>query len=621
MRDRRLKAAEERQPPTRYSVDGPAPLPPTVRRKSAADAEAAAAPLRRAVFIAHGMGQQIVFQTLDAVAERLFALDETRRTHLGLPPADKPPARRVGVGQERLSRIELALVSPTGDARQVHLYEGYWAPLTEGKVGLRDVFGFLVRATLNGLKHAGKPFDRWLFQRYRWFRIPVVTPLALIWALLVALALAVINAVIAAAAVARSPLRTPPPWLSGSLFADLTTTLNALLLVVLTAGFAVLATSWLGRRVASKVRQFLASLTWITVLCAIVATVVAGCLVPLLVYAHVRRAEALPAHVETSELWAELFEPARLEAFNRCAENLLLWGVLLVAAVLFVGRIVTRLPHFGEWGSLVLAATVLSLFAAIVAGIWALSGLWLLNLPAGQIARRGVAWPLLIVVSAQIRNKLIQFLGDVAAYVTPHTLDRFNELRDEVRETVRRSAWAVYAKQHEGSDDREYDAVVVVGHSLGSVVVYDVLNRLINEDELHKRRAAACKAPLPDEWLDVLGRTRLLITFGSPLDKTAYLFALQGQATSETREALAATTQPLIAHRDYRTFPWINVFSPHDVIGGPLEYYDTPAPTDPDGPPLRVDNRSDPGATTPLLAHVEHWQSNVVFDAIYHAVT
>ncbi len=60
-----------------------------------------------------------------------------------------------------------------------------------------------------------------------------------------------------------------------------------------------------------------------------------------------------------------------------------------------------------------------------------------------------------------------------------------------------------------------YHHVVVVGHSLGSVVAYDLLNRLILDDNIvayagvGTSRAAAHRTPL-------------LLTYGSPLQKLAF---------------------------------------------------------------------------------------------------
>src|SRR5438309_1435261 len=91
-----------------------------------------------AILVAHGMGQQVPFQTLDDVAEGLLAEDRKRRGVVS-----QPVARTVRLGDERLQRLEMKLGGHSGAERDVHVYEAYWAPLTEGQIKLRDVTRFL----------------------------------------------------------------------------------------------------------------------------------------------------------------------------------------------------------------------------------------------------------------------------------------------------------------------------------------------------------------------------------------------------------------------------------------------------------------------------------------------
>jgi len=150
-------------------------------------------------------------------------------------------------------------------------------------------------------------------------------------------------------------------------------------------------------------------------------------------------------------------------------------------------------------------------------------------------------------------------------------------------------------------------------------VAYDALNRLIVQDELAKQAMRKDgKAAAWDRHLDVLGRTKLLLTFGSPLDKTAFIFSLQGQDTSETREALAAEVQPIIKDPGFRTFPWVNIWSPQDIFSGELNFYDPPPPHGPG--PNPVDNIEDKDATTLLLAHVEYWRNPTLFGELYRRI-
>jgi hypothetical protein len=111
-------------------------------------------------------------------------------------------------------------------------------------------------------------------------------------------------------------------------------------------------------------------------------------------------------------------------------------------------------------------------------------------------------------------------------------------------------------------------------------------------------------------------RTPLFLTFGSPLDKTAFIFGAQGHGTTEAREALAASVQPLIQGYEYRPESWINIYSPWDILGGKLDLYDLPKATD----RRKVNNIEDPEATTLLMAHTEYWNDSLLVRTLYGAI-
>jgi len=216
-----------------------------------------------------------------------------------------------------------------------------------------------------------------------------------------------------------------------------------------------------------------------------------------------------------------------------------------------------------------------------------------------------------------VRQFFVQYVGDVAAYVESHTIDKFQKLRTDVRDAVLKTARAVYAQKVAG--EFVYDEIVVAGHSLGSVVAYDVLNRLLLDDSAMAAQGMAGK----DKVYGVEGRTKLFLTFGSPLDKTAFVFANQskGKELTRAREALAGTVQPLIDEEAVRkSIEWINVFSPWDLISGSLDYYDNPDWTSERGKKPWVVNERDPEAVTLLAAHVEYWRNRHVFGHLYQAL-
>ena len=104
------------------------------------------------------------------------------------------------------------------------------------------------------------------------------------------------------------------------------------------------------------------------------------------------------------------------------------------------------------------------------------------------------------------------------------------------------------------------------------------------------------------------------LKFGSPLDKTAFIFGAQGAGT-EAREALAASVQPLISDAQVRP-RWVNIYSTWDIISGSLDYYDLPDRSN----RHPVENIKDPKATTLLAAHVEYWRNEKLFEALIEAL-
>jgi hypothetical protein len=215
-------------------------------------------------------------------------------------------------------------------------------------------------------------------------------------------------------------------------------------------------------------------------------------------------------------------------------------------------------------------------------------------------------FPFLIFFSAKVREIMVQYVGDVAIYVRPNKLDRFDQVRNEIKEAARSVVSAIFTA-YAGPDTTKflYDRVALVGHSLGSVIAYDTLNRLMLDDWLSGNA------------LQVAERTKSLITFGSPLNKTAFFFTIQAKDSLHLRERLASAVQPLImSYRKFRKLAWINVYSPNDIISGSLKFYDLPGfeifPA--------VINIPDPDACVPLLAHVSYWNNPTVWQQLLQEI-
>ncbi len=478
----------------------------------------------RAVLIIHGMGQQTRLSTLGDFSRGLVAALRRRDPTSGEGGAPELRSEMTlldGVAVERL-----VLVIPGSVPREVHLYEAWWAPLTEGAVRLRDVLSFLLRTGWRTVRYRSTRFDRWMFGAWRSFRIPAGSLLAVgaTLALLVAgILLAVIG--VAVALVTLLP-GLGLAWPAASRHPQLTTTLLALLLAVTaTGGVSVLAAMWR----------------------------------------------------------------------STLAQVLSIGSAALAGTALIVGTGVML------WQTV--AAESHQLFPS-------LSGRWL------ETSWAMVPWGIFLVVALLIRRLLVQYVGDIVVYLEAHRVDRFADLRSRIGYVVTDAARRVYgARSGTGSgSDFLYEDVIIAGHSLGSVLGYDVLNRLINLDALRSDHR-------PEERLDVARRTRLLLTFGSPLDKTAWLFRMQSRSSADAREALAALTQPLIVDRAVRP-PWVNIHSPQDPVSGPLDYYDPPP--GPEGEQVggkAVTNRIDEEAWVPVSAHGQYWRTRAVFDAVLDALS
>ncbi|MFZ0771520.1 MAG: hypothetical protein WCA49_18675 [Candidatus Sulfotelmatobacter sp.] len=514
------------------------------------------APLKRrrvAVIVNHGMGQQVPYETMEGVAlaiRRGITNDGDK-----LP---EPFVRIVRLGIEgkddtetELVRVELQ-VPGEGEIYDVHIYESYWAPLTEGKVSLKDVISFLWDAGINGILNTDSgTFKRWLFGSVRKFKLhrPWLYVLLITTMLLLA-SLTFMNGVLTAAAAAHamgSNGSFPKPDLIAPLTSDfLLADLGAILITLGTVFFPLI----------KKLTKDSSTPTWIMDL-----------------------------------EWV-------LVGFGAL--------MALFAGVVMPGQLIGWHPESHLWP-------------------------WLSYLARGLVGdqlRLSAVWGVELLAAYAMRWFLIEYVGDVAAYIAAHTVSKFWELRQQIWQTALKVARAVYRAETEQSQAGEqpdflYHKIIIVGHSLGSVIGYDVLNGLLLEEGFSKQP------------LEIAKRTRMFLTFGSPLDKTAFLFKTQKDMNSPVLALGAAAVQPMIQHYANRPLEWVNLWSRSDLISGHLDFYDPPntenakhkadsldSSVNPLQPDRRaVQNKIDSGARTPFAAHVEYWTSNLFAKELVRGIT
>lgn len=443
------------------------------------------------------------------------------------------------------------------DSREVYLFEAYWAPITEGKVKTLDVLSFLITAGCNGIASAFVgEWQRWMFGGLHSFTIPWTLVFPFLGAFAVVGALVVANVLTIAVALSKLLSIAFPLAWPGEA-----------LYRDLTIDLALFVLAALG------VGAGLKGIPW-----------------------TLRRIHGLGR-------WIHYLRTGRSAAPRDTTWRLhpawatLCWLLIFVSLAIGVADGFLMILHL-LWGY---GNPPRSPFE-----LWSGSG-------ADTLAFwDGVAlplWVLLFWLTRVARRLFVQFLGDVSAYVSAYQLSEYWELRTRIKDESAKVARAVYGAV---TPDRKavFGRVVVAGHSLGSIIAYDTLNQLLREDATAK----------PSQKLRVAERTPLLLTFGSPLDKTAFVFTAQKAKEAEVREALAAATQPLIVDYKHRPGRWVNIWSRSDWIGGSLEFYDNPDQKS-EGDQKRVCNCEDPEATTPILAHNEYWANTRLRDALYDALT
>lgn len=586
---------------------------------------------RRAIWIVHGMGQQVPFETLDALAEGVLSAATPgypRGTQNHKPPrvtAVKFLASGNPSNIQVVQRVEIDLPREEGTPTEIelHLYEAYWAPLTEGVAKLSDVVSFLFSGGLRGVWNCFKPFRRAMFpddtspilgpditegkcaQGFWNFRILKRTAGEIILVLLLLLALGAINAVILAASAAHLKFSFFGFWPIVQHWDQLTAIATAVSSLVLTFG-AMLFLAEMSKPAAlpRTFKSVVCILSWVGLIITALSILMAAICMSL---------------ITRSTLVANWFDGIPYRATQFVSTSAILLALLLC---LFAGARRAALRSRGiayrEDGALlalfflsfVLHLALLSLLISVEYHRY----LDPTKLPSGfrsllnLIASPFWVWPALLAISKLVRDIMVEYPGDVAVYITPNQLDRFDEVRKKIKQLALDSLMPLYSARAIDLSLPLYSKVAVVGHSLGSVVAYDTLNKLLTLDELLNNQ------------FDVAGRTRILETFGSPLDKIAFFFNIQGKDTYHVREQLAASVQPLIqSYQRFRRFPWVNVYSLNDIISGHLRFYDKINPSAP--VPPGVENVKDPDALVPLVAHVDYWKNRTLWDRLFREIT
>lgn len=284
-------------------------------------------------------------------------------------------------------------------------------------------------------------------------------------------------------------------------------------------------------------------------------------------------------------------------------------GALLLAVMgvaMLIGQ--RRLPRFQDrgdrrWRTISIVVGAGTLLLALAVGWWGGAGPLLAALidalRGAPLAALGAA-----LVTLWLRRLLIRHVGDITLYVTADENSAFARTRREILKSAT-------ARVRELLLDPAYDAVYLVGHSLGSVIAYDAINHLIREVQ-----AAPAAGPLA---LAHLERLRGLLTFGSPLDKVNYFFRIRVDGRQPLRAQIISLLHAFrkrASARDYGALAfatpkfkgltglrWLNVWSYADIVSGRLDFY-------------QVDEQRQLTYARPFTAHVAYWGDRRFYDLV-----
>jgi hypothetical protein len=238
---------------------------------------------------------------------------------------------------------------------------------------------------------------------------------------------------------------------------------------------------------------------------------------------------------------------------------------------------------------------------------------WVFRLPNGLSLREPGLAIILGVFAFQAGRHLVNwflvnFFGDVQIYTTRDHNSSFYALREQILETVTNKIINVITRM---PDQKPYDRVYILAHSLGSTIALDSLIRIHN---LQSENIVQL-----DEWKRIRG----FVTFGTALEKTKYFFnawsptpseswlqwsdTLYGSLFTKDRTTLRAT-----AARGSRIY-WQNCWYFSDFVSNRIWSYKSsaqPAAAQASGDQLVAENRGRFGPFFPfgpyLITHTHY---------------
>jgi hypothetical protein len=178
--------------------------------------------------------------------------------------------------------------------------------------------------------------------------------------------------------------------------------------------------------------------------------------------------------------------------------------------------------------------------------------------------------PVAQIFLSKAKKLFVDYMGDVAIYTTTDVKSKHYNVRKSILDDSLKEVKTLI-------DDERYKKIVIAGHSLGSVIAFDTLNRVNHAFNIQ-----------PEEWR-YARKIEGLITFGSPLDKIAFFFREHTQKEQYIRRQILAhfhcfksrklslegneveIDNPI--ERLLDDIKWINFWDEKDPVSGHLDFY------------------------------------------------
>ena len=210
----------------------------------------------------------------------------------------------------------------------------------------------------------------------------------------------------------------------------------------------------------------------------------------------------------------------------------------------------------------------LTLIQAFVSGVFIFGIVWWIwSTDYHGIINEAPLFTLLILLSLLLNTVFVDYMGDVQVYVSGNMNARYRVARKEILESVgQRLQYILQRKVSVGEGETSqsyYDEIIVAGHSLGSVIAYDLLNRILRPEFSGSH--------------DARTRIKHLYTVGSPLDKIWYFFRDRSHSDNPIYQGILGKLKGRKEQGDltspFAGLTWTNIWVITDVVSGSLDEY------------------------------------------------